>query len=133
MKGDPIIEKSTGAKLYFYAWDDDQRKTGFQFSLDRKNPSANVLQKHNLKTFVRKTCMVFIQNTQIMQRKKFTEQFLSLVRLAEVDIDDIAVIRSEQQRRKKLEEWSCKTLKDWMRLAEKRGHNQFWAKKKMGT
>ena len=63
-------------------------------------------------------------------KKKFTEQFLSLVRLAEVDIDDIAVIRSEQQRRKKLEEWSCKTLKDWMRLAEKRGHNHFWAKKR---
>ena len=63
-------------------------------------------------------------------KKKFTEQFLSLVRLAEVDIDDIAVIRSEQQRRKKEEEWSCKTLKDWMRLAKKRGHNEYWAKKR---
>ena len=43
--------------------------------------------------------MVFIQNIQIMQRKIY-RTILSLVRLAEVDIDDIAVIRSEQQRRK---------------------------------
>ena len=50
--------------------------------------------------------------------------------LAEVEIDDIAVIRSEQQRRKKEEEWSCKTLKDWIKLADKRGHNHFWAKKR---
>ena len=57
-------------------------------------------------------------------KKKFKNEFLNLVRLAEVEIDDIAVVRCEQQRRKKLEEWSCKTLKDWIKLAEKRGHNR---------
>ena len=129
-EGDPIIEKSTGAKLYFYAWDDDQRKTGFQFSLDRKNPSAKCFTEAQFKDFCKKDLYGIHSKHTDYAKKKFTEQFLSLVRLAEVDIDDIAVIRSEQQRRKKLEEWSCKTLKDWMKLAEKRGHNQFWAKKR---
>ena len=32
--------------------------------------------------------------------------------------------------RKKREEWQCKTLKDWYKLAEKRGHKPFWAKKR---
>ena len=74
-EGDPIIEKSTGAKLYFYAWDDDQRKTGFQFSLDRKNPSAKCFTEAQFKDFVKRTCMVFIQNIQIMQRKNLQNNF----------------------------------------------------------
>ena len=129
-EGDPIIEKSTGAKLYFYAWDDDQRKTGFQFSLNRKNPKAKCFTELQFKDFCKKDLYGIHSKHTDYAKKKFTEQFLSLVRLAEVEIDDIAVIRSEQQRRKKLEEWSCKTLKDWIRLAEKRGHNHFWAKKR---
>ncbi|BCV04889.1 MAG: hypothetical protein CM15mV93_160 [Caudoviricetes sp.] len=52
--------------------------------------------------------MVFIQNIQIMQRKIYRTDIFKLVRLAEVDIDDIAVIKIRATRRKK-EEWSCKT------------------------
>ena len=129
-EGDPLIEKSTGAKLYFYAWDDDQRKTGFQFSLGRKNPKAKCFTPAQFKDFCKQDLYGIHSKHTDYAKKKFTEQFLSLVRLAEVEIDDIAVIRSEQQRRKKLEEWSCKTLKDWMRLAKKRGHNEYWAKKR---
>ena len=129
-QGDPIIEKSTGAKLYFYAWDDDQRKTGFQFSLDRKNPSAKCFTEAQFKDFCKRDLYGIHSKHTDYAKKKFIERFLNLVTLAEVDIDDIAVIRSEQQRRKKEEEWSCKTLKDWMRLAKKRGHNEYWAKKR---
>ena len=114
-EGDPIIEKSTGAKLYFYAWDDDQRKTGFQFSLNRKNPKAKCFTELQFKDFCKKDLYGIHSKHTDYAKKKFTERFLSLVRLAEVEIDDIAVIRSEQQRRKKLEEWSCKTLKDWIK------------------
>ena len=127
-EGDPLIEKSTGAKLYFYAWDDDQKKVGFQFSLGRKNPKAKCFTEAQFKDFCKQDLYGIHSKHTDYAKKKFTERFFSLVRLAEVEIDDIAVIRSEQQRRKKLEEWSCKTLKDWMRLAEKRGHNQYWAK-----
>ena len=129
-EGDPLIEKSTGAKLYFYAWDDDQRKTGFQFSLGRKNPKAKCFTPAQFKDFCKQDLYGIHSKHTDYAKKKFTEQFLSLVRLAEVDIDDIAVIRSEQQRRKKEEEWSCKTLKDWIKLAKKRGHNEYWAKKR---
>jgi superfamily II DNA or RNA helicase len=129
-EGDPLIEKSTGAKLYFYAWDDDQRKTGFQFSLGRKNPKAKCFTPAQFKDFCKQDLYGIHSKHTDYAKKKFTERFLSLVRLAEVDIDDIAVIRSEQQRRKKLEEWSCKTLKDWIKLAKKRGHNEYWAKKR---
>ena len=129
-EGDPLIEKSTGAKLYFYAWDDDQRKTGFQFSLGRKNPKAKCFTPAQFKDFCKRDLYGIHSKHTDYAKKKFIEQFLSLVRLAEVDIDDIAVIRSEQQRRKKEEEWSCKTLKDWIKLAKKRGHNEYWAKKR---
>ena len=129
-EGDPLIEKSTGAKLYFYAWDDDQRKTGFQFSLGRKNPKAKCFTPAQFKDFCKRDLYGIHSKHTDYAKKKFTEQFLSLVTLAEVEIDDIAVIRSEQQRRKKLEEWSCKTLKDWINLAKKRGHNEYWAKKR---
>jgi len=127
-EGDPLIEKSTGAKLYFYAWDDDQRKTGFQFSLGRKNPKAKCFTPAQFKDFCKRDLYGIHSKHTDYAKKKFTEQFLSLVTLAEVEIDDIAVIRSEQQRRKKEEEWSCKTLKDWLKLAKKRGHNAYWAK-----
>jgi superfamily II DNA or RNA helicase len=127
-EGDPLIEKSTGAKLYFYAWDDDQRKIGFQFSLGRKNPKAKCFTPAQFKDFCKQDLYGIHSKHTDYAKKKFTERFLSLVRLAEVDIDDIAVIRSEQQRRKKEEEWSCKTLKDWLKLAQKRGHNAYWAK-----
>jgi len=129
-EGDPLIEKSTGVKLYFYAWDDDQKRVGFQFSLGRKNPKAKCFTEAQFKDFCKKDLYGIHSKHTDYAKKKFTEQFLSLVRLAEVDIDDIAVIRSEQQHRKKIEEWSCKTLKDWIKLADKRGHNHFWAKKR---
>ena len=129
-EGDPLIEKSTGAKLYFYAWDDDQKKVGFQFSLGRKNPKAKCFTEAQFKDFCKQDLYGIHSKHTDYAKKKFTERFLSLVTLAEVEIDDIAVIRSEQQRRKKLEEWSCKTLKDWINLAKKRGHNEYWAKKR---
>ena len=129
-EGDPLIEKSTGTKLYFYAWDDDQKKVGFQFSLGRKNPKAKCFTEAQFKDFCKQDLYGIHSKHTDYAKKKFTERFFSLVRLAEVEIDDIAVIRSEQQRRKKLEEWSCKTLKDWIKLADKRGHNHFWAKKR---
>ena len=129
-QGDPLIEKSTGVKFYFYAWDDDQRKTGFQFSLGRKNPKAKCFTEAQFKDFCKKDLYGIHSKHTDYAKKKFTELFLSLVTLAEVEIDDIAVIRNEQIQRKKQEEWKCKTLKDWYKLAEKRGHKPFWAKKR---
>ena len=138
-EGDPLIEKSTGTKLYFYAWDDDFKKVGFEirgykpnvvYDINGQNPKAKCFTEAQFKDFCKKDLYGIHSKHTDYAKKKFTEQFLSLVRLAEVDIDDIAVIRSEQQRRKKLEEWSCKTLRDWIKLAEKRGHNHFWAKKR---
>ena len=40
----------------------------------------------------------------------------------------ILLLLDQSSNEKKEEEWSCKTLKDWMRLADKRGHNHYWAK-----
>ena len=129
-QGDPLIEKSTGVKFYFYAWDDDQKRVGFQFSLNRKNPKAKCFTEAQFKDFCKKDLYGIHSKHTDYAKKKFIERFLSLITLAEVDIDDIAVIRSEQIQRKKQEEWSCKTQKDWIKLADKRGHNQFWAKKR---
>ena len=129
-EGDPLIEKSTGTKFYFYAWDDDQKRVGFQFSLDRKNPKAKCFTEAQFKDFCKRDLYGIHSKHTDYAKKKFIERFLSLVTLAEVDIDDIAVIRTEQIHRKKQEEWSCKTLKDWIKLADKRGHNHFWAKKR---
>jgi hypothetical protein len=129
-EGDPIIEKSTGTKLYFYAWDDDQKRIGFQFSLNRKNPKAKCFTEAQFKDFCKQDLYGIHSKHTDYAKKKFIERFLKLVTLAEVDIDDIAVIKSLQQSRKKLEEHSCKTLNDWMKLAKKRGHNEFWAKKR---
>ena len=39
-QGDPLIEKSTGDKFYFYAWSDDTRKVGFRFNLKDDVPFA---------------------------------------------------------------------------------------------
>lgn len=129
-QGDPLIEKSTGVKFYFYAWDDDQKRVGFQFSLNRKNPKAKCFTEAQFKDFCKKDLYGIHSKHTDYAKKKFIEQFLSLITLAEVDIDDIAVIRTEQIHRKKQEEWSCKTQKDWIKLADKRGHNHFWAKKR---
>ncbi len=129
-QGDPLIEKSTGVKFYFYAWDDDQKRVGFQFSLNRKNPKAKCFTEAQFKDFCKKDLYGIHSKHTDYAKKKFIERFLSLITLAEVDIDDIAVIRSEQIQRKKQEEWQCKTQKDWIKLADKRGHNHFWAKKR---
>jgi len=129
-QGDPLIEKSTGVKFYFYAWDDDQKRVGFQFSLNRKNPKAKCFTEAQFKDFCKKDLYGIHSKHTDYAKKKFIERFLSLITLAEVDIDDIAVIRTEQIHRKKQEEWSCKTQKDWIKLADKRGHNHFWAKKR---
>ena len=64
-------------------------------------------------------------------RKQLTDQgFSELKSVHDVDETNQFNNNKEQQRRKKIEEWSCKTLRDWIKLAEKRGHNQFWAKKR---
>ena len=92
----------------------------------------NVLLKHNLKIF-KKELVWYSFKTYRLCKEKIYRTIFKFSKISEVDIDDIAVIRSEQQRRKKLEEWSCKTLKDWMRLAEKRGHNPNFGLRKDGN
>jgi len=129
-QGDPLIEKSTGAKLYFYAWSDDTKKVGFRFNLKDRVPYAKCFTEQQWKEFTSDNLHNIFSNDTDYRRKTQTDIFLKLHHLAKIDLDDIAVIRTEQIQRKKQEEWQCKTLKDWYKLAEKRGHKPFWAKKR---
>ena len=129
-QGDPIIEKSTGSKLYFYAWSDDTKKVGFRFNLKDRVPYAKCFTEQQWKEFTSENLHNIFSDDTDYKRKTQTNIFLKLHHLAKIDIDDIAVIKSEQMMRKKREEWQCKTLKDWYKLAEKRGHKPFWAKKR---
>ena len=129
-QGDPIIEKSTGSKLYFYAWSDDIKKVGFRFNLKDRVPYAKCFTEQQWKEFTSENLHNIFSDDTDYKRKTQTNIFLKLHHLAKIDIDDIAVIKSEQMMRKKREEWQCKTLKDWYKLAEKRGHKPFWAKKR---
>ena len=129
-QGDPLIEKSTGAKLYFYAWSDDTKKVGFRFNLKDRVPYAKCFSEQQWKEFTSDNLHNIFSNDTDYRRKTQTDIFLKLHHLAKIDLDDIAVIRTEQIQRKKQEEWQCKTLKDWYKLAEKRGHKPFWAKKR---
>ena len=129
-QGDPIIEKSTGTRFYFYAWSDDTKKIGFRFNLKDRVPYAKCFSEQQWKEFTSENLHNIFSNDTDYRRKVQTDIFLALHHLAKIDIDDIAVIKSEQMQRKKQEEWQCKTLKDWYKLAEKRGHKPFWAKKR---
>jgi len=129
-QGDPLIEKSTGVKFYFYAWSDNTRKVGFTFNLKDTTPHAKCFSETQWKEFTKSNLHDIFSNDTDYRRKSLTEIFLKLNKLSKIDIDDIAVIRTEQIQRKKQEEWKCKTLKDWLKLAEKRGHKPFWANKR---
>ena len=129
-QGDPIIEKSTGVKFYFYAWSDDSKKVGFKFNLKETTPYAKCFTQQQWKEFTEANLHnIFSEHTQ-HKRENITKIFLNQIYLSKIKIDDIAVIRSEQIQRRKQEEWQCKTLKDWYKLAAKRGHKPFWAKKR---
>ena len=129
-QGDPLIEKSTGVKFYFYAWSDDSRKVGFKFNLKETTPYAKCFSEQQWKEFTKANLHnIFSEHTQ-HKRENITKIFLNQIYLSKIKIDDIAVIRSEQIQRRKQEEWQCKTLKDWYKLAAKRGHKPFWAKKR---
>ena len=129
-QGDPIIERSTGTRFYFYAWSDDTKKIGFRFNLNDRVPYAKCFSVQQWKEFTSENLHNIFSNDTDYRRKIQTDIFLALHHLAKIDIDDIAVIKSEQMQRKRQEEWQCKTLKDWYKLAEKRGHKPFWAKKR---
>ena len=129
-QGDPIIERSTGTRFYFYAWSDDTKKIGFRFNLKDRVPYAKCFSEQQWKEFTSENLHNIFSNDTDYRRKVQTDIFLALHHLAKIDIDDIAVIKSEQMQRKRQEEWQCKTLKDWYKLAEKRGHKPFWAKKR---
>ena len=129
-QGDPIIERSTGTRFYFYAWSDDTKKIGFRFNLKDRVPYAKCFSEHQWKEFTSENLDNIFSDDTDYRRKTQTQIFLALHHLAKIDIDDIAVIKTEQMQRKRKEEWQCKTLKDWYKLAEKRGHKPFWAKKR---
>ena len=129
-QGDPLIEKSTGVRFYFYAWSDDSKKVGFRFNLRDRVPYAKCFSEQQWKEFTSENLHNIFSDDTDYQRKMQTDIFLKLHHLAKIDLDDIAVIRTEQLLRKKREEWQCKTLRDWYKLAEKRGHKPFWAKKR---
>ena len=133
-QGDPLIEKSTGVKFYFYAWSDDIKKVGFRFNLKETTPYAKCFSEQQWKEFTKANLHnIFSEEWSRYsqhKRERITKIFLDQIYLSKIKIDDIAVIRNEQIQRKKQEEWKCKTLKDWYKLAEKRGHKPFWAKKR---
>jgi superfamily II DNA or RNA helicase len=129
-QGDPIIERSTGTRFYFYAWSDDTKKVGFKFNLKDRVPYAKCFSEQQWKEFTSENLHNIFSNDTDYRRKVQTDIFLALHHLSKINIDDIAVIKSEQMQRKRQEEWQCKTLKDWYKLAEKRGHKPFWAKKR---
>jgi len=129
-EGDSIIEKSTGTKFYFYAWSDDTKKVGFRFNLKDGVPFAKCFTEQQWKEFTSENLHNIFSNDTDHKRKTKTDIFLKLHHLAKINIDDIAVIRNEQLNRRKKEEWQCNTLKDWLKLAKKRGHKPFWAKKR---
>tara|TARA_R100000231_G_scaffold687_1_gene1268 strand:- start:228 stop:1916 length:1689 start_codon:yes stop_codon:yes gene_type:complete len=129
-QGDPLIERSTGTRFYFYAWSDDTKKIGFRFNIKDRIPYAKCFSEQQWKEFTSENLHNIFSNDTDYRRKTQTDIFLALHHLAKIDIDDIAVIKSEQMQRKRQEEWQCKTLKDWYKLAEKRGHKPFWAKKR---
>ena len=93
-------------------------------------PYAKCFSEQQWKEFTSENLHNIFSNDTDYRRKVQTDIFLALHHLAKIDIDDIAVIKSEQMQRKRQEEWQCKTLKDWYKLAEKRGHKPFWAKKR---
>ena len=129
-QGDPIIEKSTGSKLYFYAWSDDTKKVGFRFNLKDRVPYAKCFTEQQWKEFTSENLHNIFSDDTDYKRKTQTNIFLKLHHLAKIDIDDIAVIKSEQMMRKKKKNGNVRHLKDWYKLAEKRGHKPFWAKKR---
>ena len=129
-EGDPIIEKSTGTRFYFYAWSDDTKKLGFKFNLEDLVPFAKCFTEQQWKEYTSENLHNIFSDDTDYKRKIKTNIFLKSHHLAKININDIAVIRNEQLNRRKKEEWQCKTLKDWYKLAEKRGHKPFWAKKR---
>ena len=106
--------------LYFYAWSDDTKKVGFRFNL-KDQFYAKCFSEQQWKEFTSENLHNIFSDDTDYQRK-MQKIFLKLHYLAKIDIDDIAVIKTEQIERRKKEEWQCKTLKDWFKLAEKRGH-----------
>ena len=118
--GDPIIEISTGAKLYFFSYSDDYNKTQFKLFAKPRNVFAQCLYEAEWKEF---------QKLNIYSKHSIN-QFLKLVKLAEVELNDIRLDFDLKTKIRKQEEAQCTTLEDWYKLAKKRGHNPYWAKKR---
>ena len=97
-EGDPLIEKSTGAKLYFYAWDDDQKRIGFQFLLGRKNPKAKCFNELQFKDFCKMDLYGIHSKHTDYAKKKFTEMFLSLNKLALVELMILQLLKMNRYR-----------------------------------
>ena len=122
--GDPIIEISTGAKLYFFSYSDDYNKTQFKLFAKPRNTFAQCFYETQWKEFK------LLGLDGIYTKTHAVKQFLKLTKLAEVELNDIRVDFDLRTKIKKQEEAQCKTLDDWYKLAKKRGHNPYWAKKR---
>tara|TARA_S200000501_G_scaffold37459_1_gene30913 strand:+ start:446 stop:2128 length:1683 start_codon:yes stop_codon:yes gene_type:complete len=126
--GDPIREKSTGAKLYFYGWSDDWNKTEFRFTKEQENTKAQCFTEGLWQEYKKADLHNIFNTMSTFARKKKTKMFWQLNKKQLVEIDDILIIREERDKLRRNEEWQCKTLYDWQKLAEKRGYSSHWAR-----
>ena len=125
--GDPIIEITTGAKLYFYCYSDDYRKNGFRFPDPKRNIFAKCFYQNQWNEFKKLGLNNFkkVEDYKIMTN---IDKFWKFNDPAEVEINNIQIIREEKERARRFEESQCKTLKDWTLLAHKRGYSPHWAR-----
>ena len=125
--GDPIIEITTGAKLYFYCYSDDYRKNGFRFPDPKRNIFAKCFYPNQWNEFKRLGLNNF---KKVEDYKNMTniDKFWKLNEPAELEINNIQIMREEKERARRFEESQCKTLKDWTLLAHKRGYSPHWAR-----
>ena len=126
--GDPIREKSTNAKLYFYGWSDDWDKTEFRFTKEKENTKAQCFTESLWEEYKKADLHNIFNKMSDYNRKRKTKMFWSMNKKQLVEIDDILIIREEREKVRRNEEWQCKTLYDWQKLAEKRGYSSHWAR-----
>ena len=126
--GDPIREKSTNAKLFFYGWSDDWDKTEFRFTSEKENTKAQCFTEDLWDQYKKMDLHNIFNKMTDYTRKKRTNMFWSMNKKQLVEIDDILIIRDERAKVRREEEWNCKSLHDWQMLANKRGYNSEWAR-----
>ena len=91
--GDPIREKSTNAKLYFYGWSDDWDKTEFRFTKEKENTKAQCFTESLWEEFKKADLHNIFNKMSDYNRKRKTKMFWSMNKKQLVEIDDILIIR----------------------------------------